>query len=150
MTTLTLASMWLLLRAARQIRRFTKVREEPAVALTAMNEDLERRVREQTAEALRASAHFQAAFSSSPIGSAMTTTGGTIELANDELLALLGRGQEELRGSPVQDLFEEEHAATDRGCARRWSAALGRGTRRSASCAAATVRSPGCWSTSPP
>ncbi|WP_182378595.1 bifunctional diguanylate cyclase/phosphodiesterase [Nocardioides sp. WS12] len=110
---LTVVSLLLLFRTARQVRVAALARDEAAAELEALNEGLEDRVREQTSEAHRLAAQFEATFTASPIGGAFTTPDGVVRLANDELVALVRRTRVELVGNDVQDMFDDEHAARD-------------------------------------
>ncbi|WP_188113468.1 putative bifunctional diguanylate cyclase/phosphodiesterase [Nocardioides humilatus] len=113
-TVLTVTSMSLLFRTARHVGAAARARDEAALDLAHLNRDLELRVQEQTSEVVRMSAHLRAAFAASPFGSALADAEGRIEQVNEELMALVGRRRDQLVGCAVQDLFDDDHADTDR------------------------------------
>lgn len=104
---LTVIPVALLVRTAWRIRHTDAQLGAALTDLSDLNRDLESLVEGRTEALAAARARFEAAFASSPLGSALTTVDGHVEEVNRLIAQLTGRSAASLQGLCVEDLFDD-------------------------------------------
>jgi diguanylate cyclase (GGDEF)-like protein/PAS domain S-box-containing protein len=139
---LTVSTVALLVRVASRVRHADADLARALDVLSSLNRDLEEAVSRRTEALAAARARFEAAFASSPLGSALVSTDGCVEEVNRLLPELMGLTADALHGMDVGALFLEDGAEEDLR-QRQALVAAGRGSYR----LERQLRRPGppCW-----